>query len=220
MHISDGVLSMPILAAGWIVTILLIIITLAWSYKTYKKDIENDTFLMQIPKIAIMTAAIFVASLIHIPVGVTSVHLIMAGVLGVILGPFAFVCVFIALFLQAVLFNFGGLLVLGVNAANMGIAAIISYFLFKFLSTKINPVISGAIAGGIGVCVTAVLLGLTLYINGTQFINYIFMELVLHAPVAVIETIVTAFVVAFLMKVKPELLCIDIENIKTKKITN
>lgn len=212
MHISDGVLSTPILVGGWVITLILIALTLAWSYKVYKTDIEKDIFWMHIPKIAIMTAAVFVASLIHIPVGVTSVHLIMAGLLGVVLGPFAFVCVFVALFLQAVLFNFGGIFVLGVNTVNMGVSSIVAYLLFKILSNKIKTSLAGGISGGIGVLITATLLGLTLFLNGTQFLNYIAVELALHMPVAIIEAIVTGFVIAFLIKVKPDLLSIDVKK--------
>jgi cobalt/nickel transport system permease protein len=65
VHISDGILSLPVLAAGWAITIALLAVAIWWSKK--KGNLEEE-----IPKLSVMTAAFFVASLIHIPVGPTS----------------------------------------------------------------------------------------------------------------------------------------------------
>ena len=54
----------------------------------------------------------------------SSAHLILNGLLGVVLGWAAFPVIFVALLLQAVLFQFGGFTVLGVNTATMGLGAL------------------------------------------------------------------------------------------------
>jgi cobalt/nickel transport system permease protein len=73
----------------------------------------------EIPRIALMTAAFFVASLIHIRVGPTSVHLLLNGLVGVVLGRRAGLAIPLGLFLQAALLGHGGFTSLGVNACVM-----------------------------------------------------------------------------------------------------
>jgi len=117
MHISDGVLSAPVLAVGWIITAVFIAIAIWWSKK---KGIEVEA----IPKLSVMTAVFFVVCLVHIPIGPTCVHLILAGLLGIILGILAFPAIFIGLVLQAFLFQFGGRTTRRINTMNVGIPAL------------------------------------------------------------------------------------------------
>ena len=119
MHISDGVLSFPVIAAGYGVAIGIT----AFSLKKTKTE--------DIPKIAVMTSAFFVASLIHVPLGPTSVHLLLNGLVGILLGWAAFPSIFMALLLQALLFQFGGITSLGANACVMGIPALAMAWLFQ-----------------------------------------------------------------------------------------
>ena len=81
MHISDGVLSAPVWIGGYVVTVGIAAIC---SKKMKTEDM---------PKMAVMTSAFFVASLIHIPLGPTSVHLILNGLVGIILGPLSFISI-------------------------------------------------------------------------------------------------------------------------------
>jgi hypothetical protein len=82
-----------------------------------------------IPRVAILSAAFFVASLIHVPVGPVGLHLVLNGLMGLLLGWLAFPAILIALFLQALLFQFGGLTVLGVNAFTMAAPAVVCFCL-------------------------------------------------------------------------------------------
>ncbi len=122
MHISDGVLSLPVIAVGWGVTLTLLAIVL-WRSK--------DSIVEQIPKISVMTGAFFIASLIHVPIPPTSVHLILNGLLGVVLGVLAYPAMFIGLTLQALLFQHGGITTIGVNTMNVGVPALIAYGAFR-----------------------------------------------------------------------------------------
>jgi ABC-type Co2+ transport system permease subunit len=121
VHISDGVLATPWLCAGFVVAGLL---ALLGSLRI--KDEE-------IPRIALLTAAFFVASLLHIRLGPTSVHLLFNGLVGVILGWRAAMAIFVGLFLQAALLGHGGFTTLGVNACVLTIPAILAGWLFATL---------------------------------------------------------------------------------------
>jgi cobalt/nickel transport system permease protein len=78
----------------------------------------------EIPRVALLTAAFFVASLIHVRVGPTSVHLLLTGLVGVVLGRHAGLAIPVGLFLQAALLQHGGLTSLGINSCIMGLPAL------------------------------------------------------------------------------------------------
>ena len=84
----------------------------------------------RVPQVAMLSAVFFVASLIHVPVGVTSVHLVLNGLMGLVLGWAAFPAILVALFLQVLFFSFGGLTTLGVNTVIMALPAVAVYCLF------------------------------------------------------------------------------------------
>jgi cobalt/nickel transport system permease protein len=121
VHISDGLLTGPWLIGGFIVAGLLI-----WLGAWRIRDEE-------IPQTAVMTAAFFVASLIHVRVLYTSVHLLLNGLVGVVLGRRAALAIPIGLFLQAVLIGHGGLTTLGVNSCVMALPALFAWQLFSLL---------------------------------------------------------------------------------------
>jgi cobalt/nickel transport system permease protein len=121
VHISDGVLTAPWLAGGFALAALLLWLA-AWR-------IRDE----EIPRIALLTAAFFVSSLIHIPVPPTSIHLLLAGLVGVLLGPRAPLAIFVGLFLQRWLLHHGGFYVLGVNTCIMSVPALLSWALFQSL---------------------------------------------------------------------------------------
>lgn len=206
VHISDGILSLPVLAAGWVITIVLIAVALWWGKR--KGSIAEE-----IPKLSVMTAAFFVASLIHIAVGPTSVHLILSGLMGIILGILAYPAIFIGLVLQAFLFGHGGITVLGVNTIDMGVPALVAYGIFK-AGNKLIPSESlagkagliGALAGGIAVALAVSFTAGMLFTLGKGYEWAIKALILYHIPIIVIETVIVGSVVAFLVKVKPELI--------------
>jgi cobalt/nickel transport system permease protein len=114
VHIADGVLSWPWLGAGFFFTILL-----AWFGAWRIRDEE-------IPRVALLTAAFFVASQIHVRIGPTSVHLLLNGLVGVILGWRAALAIPVGLLLQAVLVGHGGIATLGVNCCVMLVPALLA----------------------------------------------------------------------------------------------
>ncbi len=198
MHISEGVLSPAILIGGAVVTIAGVAIGL--------KKVDNEN----IPKMGILSAAFFVASLVHVPVGPSSVHLILNGLLGLILGWRAFPAILVALALQAFLFQFGGITTLGVNTMNMALPAVICYYLFGWsVKSDIKQFlfITAAFASGFcAVLVSSIFVGFFLYLTGEAFLPAAKLIVAAHLPVMIIEGIVTAACILFLKKVRPELL--------------
>ncbi|MEN6437353.1 MAG: cobalt transporter CbiM [Syntrophobacter sp.] len=196
MHISDGVLPASVAVGGFAASLAII----AWSSRKTKAE--------DFPKIAVMTSAFFVASLIHVPIGPTSVHLLIPGLVGILLGRSAFISISLGLLLQSILFQFGGITALGANSLMMGLPALVSGWVFlKFKGRSLfSHVIAGAVAGGGGVVLAALLLAVLLLTGGEDFLGVAKIAVYAHLPVIVIETGVSAFVVSFLYKVKPELL--------------
>ncbi|HHI30207.1 MAG TPA: cobalamin biosynthesis protein CbiM, partial [Candidatus Methanoperedenaceae archaeon] len=153
VHISDGILSTPILVFGWAISIVVMAATIWWSGR--RRDLAEE-----IPKLSVMTAAFFIASLIHIPVGPTSVHFILSGLLGVVLGVLAYPAIFIGVVLQAFLFQHGGVTTIGVNTLIMGISALIAGVIFRAPAGRlrlceVSTGIVAALAGGVGVLLAA-----------------------------------------------------------------
>jgi cobalt/nickel transport system permease protein len=121
VHLSDGVLSWPWLAGGFAVAGALAFLG-AWR-------IRDE----EIPQVALLTAAFFVASLVHVRVGPTSVHLLLNGLVGVVLGRRAALAIPLGLFLQAALIGHGGFTTLGINSCIMVLPALLAWQLFAVL---------------------------------------------------------------------------------------
>lgn len=185
------------LAAGFLFTLILLVFSM--------RNIRIE----EIPKVSLITAALFVASLVHFPIGPTSVHLIMNGLAGILLGRRAFIGVFVALTLQAVFFQHGGLSVLGVNAFNIGVPALLAWQLFEKRRGLESPhleAVFGALAGGLAVLASVLLVSLELLALGEAFNEISLLVIGAHLPVIIIEALVVGAAAGFLLKVKPEML--------------
>ncbi len=197
MHISEGILSAPLLAAGWAAT--------AGGLAAGLKRMNAE----KIPETALLTAAFFVASLIHVPIGPSNAHLALNGLAGILLGWSAFPAIFTALMLQAVLFQFGGITTLGVNTFNMAMPAVAAgYIAAPFLRSgrKSIAVACSGITGAMSLLASAFLVALTLALAGESFSSIAGMIFIAHLPVAAIEGVVTGGAVSFILKTKPDLL--------------
>lgn len=198
MHIAEGVLSPAVLGGG-------AVLALAGTAQGLRR-LEYD----RLVTVGILSAAFFVASLIHVPVGLASAHLVLNGLVGVLLGWAAFPSILVALLLQALLFQFGGITVLGVNTFTMGFAAMASWYVFRAvcrLCPGMGGVRAGAFMGGaLGVALAAVLTALALAFTDEGFWLAAQLLLLAHLPVMLAEGLVTMFTVSFIMRVRPELL--------------
>jgi cobalt/nickel transport system permease protein len=196
MHISDGVLPISVAIGSYAVSGALVF----WSARRTRNE--------ELPKLAVVTAAFFVASLIHLPIGAVSVHLILPGLTGALLGPPAFLSIGLGLLLQSLLFQFGGLTALGANALMMGLPALACGWIFqRWKGTgRLRQSVVGGIAGALGTVLAALVLAALLVTGGEDFFGVTKIALIAHLPVVAVEGLVSAFTVGFLARVKPELL--------------
>jgi len=197
MHISEGVLSAPVLIGG-------AALALGGLAKGLKSIGEDD-----IPKASILAAVFFVASLIHVNIGPGSAHLILSGLIGLFLGWAAFPVIFAGLLLQGVLFQFGGLTVLGVNTFNMAFPAVLLALCLRKSITSPRKAVSATaafICGGGSILLSSLLVALSLYLTGREF-KFVALEIMAaNLPIMIIEGLMCALVVGFLAKVRPSLL--------------
>ena len=197
MHISEGVLSAPVLVTGAVLAAAGVSVGLR------KMDYEK------IPQVAVLSSAFFVASFIHVPIGPANAHLILNGISGILLGWLCFPSILVALALQAILFQFGGITVLGINTVNMALPGVTCYYLFSRLVKRERGLLSSAAAftcGFLAVFLSGILVALCLLFTEESFMSVAKLILLAHLPVMIIEGIITLFCVAFLARVKPELL--------------
>ena len=210
MHIPDGILPAAVSVAGYATTGVA-------NWISLRKIDQQENPQASIPKASLLTAAFFVASWIHIPVPPTSVHLVLNGLLGAVLGYYAFPAILIGLFFQAVMFQHGGLTTLGVNATMMGVPALLAHLVFRFRNivgkesrvwTSVFGFLAGA--GGLGIAVLFALVLLITTIPAHLDVEVerasIYALILAHVPLIALEGIFTALVVLFLQRVKPELL--------------
>ena len=199
MHISEGILPWPVLAAG-------AGLAAAGTFVGLKKlDYEH------VPRVGVMAAAFFVVSLIHVPLPGTSVHLIGNGLAGLILGWQAFPAILVGLFLQALLFQFGGFTTLGVNTLDMALPAVLVGIAFRpLVSSRSGSLIriysGGFLAGFLAVLMAGVLTALALTLAGNEFSLQAKIIFVAHIPIMIIEGIICALCIGFLWNMKPEIL--------------
>lgn len=199
VHISDGWLDPWLWKSGWVITLAIL------AYAFSKMEIDD------IPKVSVITAAVFVASLISFKIGPTSVHFILNGFAGVTLGILAYPCIFVAVVMQFYLLANGGETTMGINTFNMGVPALVAYLIFRTgmnlnLGIKRKEILFGAIAGGIAVAPAVLLSSAELLLSGEEFTEVAMFNIFAHIPIIVIEAIFTGVVAGFLVTVKPEML--------------
>lgn len=198
MHIAEGVLSPGVLAAGYALT--------AAGTALGLRRLDDDRLMTA----AILAAAFFVGSLIHVPIGISSAHLILNGLLGVLLGWATFPAILAALALQALLFQFGGLVVLGVNTCTMGLSSVAAGCLFRLLCrawpTPAGRRAAAFLGGALGVGGAALLTAAALAFSEEGFAAAARLLFLAHAPVMLAEGVITMFTVDFIRRVRPEML--------------
>lgn len=190
MHISDGIISTPVCIAANVAAAGLIFV----SGRNAKPE--------EIPKMGMTGAALFVVSLIHFPLGGTTLHLGLFGIAGIILGKRSFPVVFTALLFQSLIFQHGGLLSLGINSLNMGAGAWAAWLIWK-----ISPLPEYArvlMAGFAGIIIPAALMILEFRISG--YGSGILMLLLIYIAAAIIEGAISLSVIKFFRKVQPDII--------------
>ncbi|MCR4819298.1 MAG: cobalt transporter CbiM [Fretibacterium sp.] len=197
MHISEGVLSPGALALGWAVAG-------AGTFAGLRR-MEPE----KAARTALLSSAFFLASLVNIRLGPGSTHLSLIAPVGLVLGWTAFPALLTALLLQALLFHFGGLLVLGPNTTDLAVPAVLVYLLFAGPIRRSSGRAAAALAfaaGALAVLLGALGVGLFLGLSDRNFLSAAKLLFAAHVPLALIEGAVTAFMAAWLKKTAPDFL--------------
>ena len=165
----------------------------------------------EVARIALLTAALFISSSIHVKVGPTSVHLLLNALVGVVLGRRAPLAVAVGLFLQATLLAHGALTTLGVNTAGIAWPALLGGALFRALcGTDPSPgraVWVGAAVGWLTVTLTAALNAAVLVLCGIEDWTVIAApQFVIYLALGAIEGLILGVTAGFLVRAKPDLL--------------
>jgi cobalt/nickel transport system permease protein len=203
VHISDGVLETTWLAGGFVVAGFFAFVG---AYRIRDEEI---------PRIALLTAAFFIASSIHIRVGPSSWHLLFNGLVGVMLGRRAGLAIPIGLGLQYFLLMHGGFYTLGINTCIMLLPALLAGAAFSVVCHAAQRrqlgartlLVAGSLVGTLTVLATIVLNYGVLVLGGeTDWSVPAGILFLLHLPVAALEGIIVGFLVSFLGRVKPDLI--------------
>ncbi|MCD8568911.1 MAG: cobalt transporter CbiM [Geovibrio sp.] len=196
MHISEGVLSAPVLGAGAAASLGFLV----YGFRRMKDELLTKT--------ALMSSLFFVGSFIHIPLGPSSVHLLLNGLTGSVLGFAAFPAIFMALLLQGLLFQFGGLTTLGVNTFNIALPALLAWFFCRagLKTGGMMRTVLFFLAGFLPVALSGFLVSFMLFLSGDKLFQAAQAIFLAHVPVMLIEGTATVFILRFILKVYPSFL--------------
>ncbi len=204
MHIPDGFLSLIISIICWIITASVVGLAIS---KTNKALGEK-----QIPLMGVMAAFIFAAQMINFPVaGGTSGHLLGGAMAAIVLGPWAGMLVMTSVIaVQGLLFQDGGLVVMGANILNMGlVTAAVGYGLYRSTAGQSKAVKLGVagVAAWLSVMTGALLTSLQLWLSGTSDLQIVIPAMLgVHALIGLGEALITVSALAFIMQTRPDLL--------------
>lgn len=210
MHMADALVSPAVGGAFWAVTAGAIAI----SSDRVRKNL-NDR---KVPLMGVLAAFVFAAQMINftIPATGSSGHLGGGLLLSILLGPSAgFLSIASVLMIQALFFADGGLLALGCNIFNLGIfPAFMAYPLIykkvigqspsqpRMVFAAILASVFALQCGSFGVVVQTALSG----VSSLPFETFLLLMQPIHLAIGVVEGIVTALVVSFIYRARPDIL--------------
>lgn len=207
LHIPDGFLSVPVSIVGWLLAVIIIGYTL--------RKTRDHLGERQIPVLGVLAAFIFAAQAINFPVaGGTSGHLLGGVLAAIVLGPWPAVLVMTAVIgLQALLFQDGGLLVMGWNIFNMGILTIMTGSLvYRLLNdwfgrNRTSLIVGGALGAWLSVEIAAIATAVQLAASGTTPLNVGLPAMIgVHALIGIGEAIITVGALLLIHSTRPDLL--------------
>lgn len=205
LHIPDGFLTPVVAAVGWALAVLLILTAL--------RQTQRQLGERQVPLMGVLAAFIFAAQAINFPVAAgTSGHLMGGALAAIVLGPWAATLIMTAVIaVQGLLFQDGGLLVMGWNILNMGVfTAFSGYFVYRLVQRVAGSGgaarMAGAFAGAwVSVEVGATATAVELAVSGTSPLSFALPAMAaVHALIGVGEGLITAGALASLTATRPE----------------
>ncbi len=204
LHIPDGFLNIGVSLVFWALAILLV----GFAVRRTQGELAER----QIPLMGIMAAFIFAAQMINFPIaGGTSGHMLGGALAAIVLGPWAGMLVMTAVVgVQALVFQDGGLLVMGANIFNMGLlTAIIGYGIYRLAAGRSRNVRLGAaaVAAWLSVTAGAFATALQLWLSGISALGIVMPAMLgVHALIGIGEALITVAALSFIMRTRPDVL--------------
>jgi len=207
MHIPDGFLSVLLSIGLWIISIAIV----AYALRRVGKDLGER----QMPLMGLLAAGIFAGQMLNFTViGGTSGHLMGAAIAMILMGPWAAILIMTSVVsIQALVFQDGGLLVLGANIFNMAIVGVtVAYMAYRTVimiagKKKVGVLVAGFIAAWLSIEITALSVAIQLAISNTSPANLAIPAMAgVHALIGIGEGLITVGALAFFLSTRPDLL--------------
>ncbi len=214
LHIPDGFLSIMVSILAWIVSVFMVGYAL--------RRVGHDLGERQVPMMGVLAAAIFAGQMLNFAVaGGTSGHLMGAALATILMGPWAAILIMTSVVsIQALIFQDGGLLVLGANIFNMAIVGVAAAFMVYKSVRKLSGenkkgiMISGFCAAWLSVLLAALSVALQLAASGTSPARLAIPAMAgVHALIGIGEGLITAGALAFILSVRPDLVSLNKSNL-------
>ncbi len=205
MHAPDGFFSAWLAIVGWVMVAAMVALAL--------RNTRHQLGERQVPLMGLLAAAIFAGQMLNFTIpGGTSGHLIGGTLAAILVGPWAGMLVMTAVVaVQALLFQDGGLLVMGLNIINMGIiTAFVGYFVYRLIKRLLPGrvgIVGGAFAGAwLSLVITAAAAAVELGLSGTSPLTVALPAMVgVHAIIGIGEGLLTVFALTFILATRPDL---------------
>lgn len=193
-HIQDGILSAPVLIGGAALTV-------AACASAFRGARDSD-----IPRAAVLSSVFFAGSMIAVPLGLSTVHLMFSGLMGLMLGWLAVPAVLAALVLQLALFGFGGLTTLGINAFNIAMPGVVMALILRQPIRAASPLrakLLAGLCGGVAAVATGGLVAASLALSFSEFVPAAKVITLTYLPLALVEGVICAVAASYLQRALP-----------------
>jgi len=207
LHIPDGFLSVLVSVLMWMVSIPIV----GYALRRAGQDLGERS----VPMMGVLAAGIFAGQMLNFAVaGGTSGHLMGAALATILMGPWAAILIMTSVVsIQALIFQDGGLLVLGANIFNMAIIGVaVAYMAYRVGlrlagDTRRGNLVAGFGAAWLSVFIVSLSVAIQLALSGTSPANIAIPAMAsVHAIIGVGEGSITFGALAFLISTRPDLL--------------
>jgi cobalt/nickel transport system permease protein len=207
MHVPDGFLSLGVSLVCWALAVAGVGVALWRSREALGER--------QVPLMGVLAAFIFAAQMLNFTVaGGTSGHLVGGALAAILLGPWAGILTMTTVVaIQALLFQDGGLLVMGANILNMGIiSTVVGYGVYRGATALARGQRWGLFVGGFAaawasVVIAAVAAAVQLAFSGTSPLGVALPAMAgVHVLIGVGEGLITVGALVFVAAVRRDLL--------------
>jgi cobalt/nickel transport system permease protein len=208
IHLEDGAFTLQWVIIWYVIAGLFLLLCLYWVRR--KGKLDNRTIVMS----AMVTAAAFAVFQVNIPI-FGGVHMNLTPLIGILAGPaFGGIIVLIVNILSAAI-GHGGWGLIGANVLVNMLEVLTAYLVFRWLgSLKLDIFSRAGLATLVGLLLgNCVMIGI-IVISGVQGTEKSQLDTLyglallaaVNMGVAVIESIITGFAVAYIHRVRPDML--------------